>query len=55
VAAAAPALDRISHGVDFDITPIETALNWSVHETPRLQAMWAGKDSLSNFEHPHKN
>jgi hypothetical protein len=30
VAAAAPAaLDRISHGVDFDTTPIETALNWA--------------------------
>ena len=29
VAAAAPAaLDRISYGVDFDTTPIETALNW---------------------------
>ena len=32
MAAAAPAaraaMDRISHGVDFDTTPIETALNW---------------------------
>ena len=27
----------------------------SVHESPRLQTMWAGKDSLSNFEHPHKS
>ena len=26
----------------------------SVHETPRLEAMCAGKDSLSNFDHPHK-
>jgi hypothetical protein len=31
VAAAAPAaLDRISHGVGFDTTPIATALNWGV-------------------------
>jgi len=27
-AAARAALDRISHGVDFDTTPIATALNW---------------------------
>ena len=28
-AAAPAALDGISYGVDFDTTPIETALNWA--------------------------
>jgi hypothetical protein len=28
--AARAALDRISHGVGFDTTPIATALNWAV-------------------------
>ncbi len=29
--AARAAMDRISHGVDFDTTPIETALNWGTN------------------------
>jgi hypothetical protein len=36
VAAAAPALDRISHGVDFDTTPIETALIAAFGADPQL-------------------
>jgi hypothetical protein len=45
-------MDRISHGVDFDTTPIETALNWGrACELALFQGMEQMRDNR-RFEAP---